>query len=483
MYVLSIDQGTTGTTTVLYDSHGKTAGKAYRELRQIYPQPGWVEHDPMEIWETVRATVEEVCSAHPATIAAIGITNQRETTILWDKNTGLPVYNAVVWQCRRTVDSCRRLREHEDVFRKKTGLTLDAYFSGTKIKWILENTKGCRIDDIFFGTVDSWLIWKLTGGRFHATDYTNASRTLLYNITEKRWDEELCRIMGIPLSILPEVKKSMDDYGVVRSIPALEGIPIFGVAGDQQAALFGQTCFGKGQIKNTYGTGCFLVMNTGSEAIFSRRGLITTLAVDERGEPCYALEGSIFIAGAAIQWLRDELRILENSSDSEEAARSVADNGGVYLVPAFVGLGAPHWDMEARGALVGLTRGANRNHVIRAALESMAYQTRDVLVTMERETGMETGKLAVDGGASSNDFLMQFQADIIDKPVVRPSIIESTSLGVAYMAGRKAGIWRSGEDLTRLKSHTDEFVPSMDSETRERLLQGWQKALRQAMTR
>ena len=481
MYILSIDQGTTGTTAALYDQSGSMAGKAYREFTQIYPKPGWVEHDPLEIWQTVIDCMEELLSLYPKKIATIGITNQRETTILWDRKSGVPIYNAIVWQCRRTADYCERLREHEDLFRSKTGLPLDAYLSGTKIKWILENVKGYRLDDILFGTVDSWLIWKLTGGNVHATDYTNASRTLLFDIHEKQWDQGLCSLLGIPLSILPQVKKSMDIYGVVESIPSLSDIPILGVAGDQQAALFGQTCFKKGQIKNTYGTGCFMIMNTGSEAISSKKGLITTLAVDGKGEPCYALEGSIFIAGAAIQWLRDELKILENASDSEDAACAVEDNGGVYLVPAFVGLGAPHWDMQARGVLVGLTRGTNRNHIIRAALESMAYQTHDVLSTMEEETGIRTKRLAVDGGASANNFLMQFQADIINRRITRPSLIESTSQGAAYLAGLRAGIWKDHKELTGLKTYKKEFVPSRNEKRRKRLLEGWQKALRQAM--
>jgi glycerol kinase len=483
MYVLSIDQGTTGTTTVLYDQSGKIAGKAYRELSQVYPRPGWVEHDPMEIWQTVMDTVEELCSHYPQEIAAIGITNQRETAILWDRKTGTPIYNAIVWQCRRTADYCERLLEHEALFRRKTGLPVDPYFSGTKIKWILENSTGYRLDDLLFGTVDTWLIWKLTGGKVHATDYTNGSRTLLFDIREKRWDQELCRLLGIPLGILPEVRKSIDDYGVVETVPWIAGIPILAVTGDQQAALFGQTCFAKGQIKNTYGTGCFVVMNTGSEAITSNTGLITTLAVNGSGDPCYALEGSIFIAGAAIQWLRDELRIIEDSSDSEAAALSVGDNGGVYLVPAFVGLGAPHWNMQARGTLVGLTRGTNRNHIIRAALESMAYQTHDVLSTMEQETEMKTERLAVDGGAASNNFLMQFQSDIIGKPVVRPTLIESTSLGAAYMAGLKAGLWRNSEELACLKTYDREFMPSMDETNRKELIEGWRKALRQTLVK
>ncbi len=427
MYILSIDQGTTGTTTILYNSNGKMVDKAYREFTQIYPHPGWVEHDPMEIWQTVIDSIEELRSRRSEKISAIGITNQRETTVMWNKKTGIPIYNGIVWQCRRTTDDCKALGIYETLFHKKTGLPVDAYFSGTKVKWLLENTKGYNIDEILFGTIDTWLIWKLTGGKVHATDYTNASRTLFFNIVKKEWDKELCEILNIPMSICPEVKQSMDDFGTVESIPSIAGTPIYGNAGDQQAALFGQTCFEKGEMKNTYGTGCFLLMNSGSQAIFSNKGLITTLAVDGNGKPCYALEGSVFIAGAAIQWLRDELKILKNASDSEKAANQLDDNGGIYLVPAFVGLGAPHWNMEARGTIVGLTRGTKRNHIIRAALEAMAYQTLDVLTIMEEETGIKTQKLAVDGGASANNFLMQFQADIIDRPVIRSSFIESTS--------------------------------------------------------
>ncbi len=480
MYILAIDQGTTGTTTVLYDEKGRIVDKAYREFTQIYPRPGWVEHDPMEIWQTVVDTVKELCSHHTRKIAAIGITNQRETTILWDRQTGNPIHNAIVWQCRRTAHICEQFQNHEDLFRSKTGLPVDAYFSGTKIKWILDNAKGYEKDNLLFGNVSTWLIWKLTNGKVHATDYTNASRTLIFNIVEKKWDEELCDLLNIPMPALPQVKKSIDDYGAVESIPELRGVPIFGVAGDQQAALFGQACFDSGQIKSTYGTGCFLLMNTGAEAVLSKKGLITTLAINRNGEPCYALEGSVFIAGAAIQWLRDELKTIEKSADSEQAALSVDDNGGVYMVPAFVGLGAPHWDMQARGVIVGLTRGANRNHIIRAALESIAYQAYDVLSTMEQETGFTAEKLAVDGGAVENGFLMQFQADLIEKPVIRPTVIESTSLGAAYLAGLKAGVWKNSEELNRLKSIEKEFIPSMPDNIRTDLLAGWQKALRQA---
>jgi len=480
-YILSIDQGTTGTTSALYDRAGGMVSKAYREFGQIYPQPGWVEHDPQKIWQTVVDTIRALPARRDGEVTAVGITNQRETTVVWDKVTGAPIHNAIVWQCRRTADECERLREHDELFRNKTGLPLDPYFSGTKIKWILKNAKAYDRDNILFGTIDSWLIWKLTGGRVHATDYTNASRTLIFDIRNRCWEPQLCDLLTVPIDILPQVRRSIDDYGVVETIPELAGVPIRGVAGDQQAALFGQACFERGQIKNTYGTGCFVVMNTGDEAVSSRRGLITTLAVAGSGEVSYALEGSIFIAGAAVQWLRDELKILDKASDSEKAAQAVSDNGGVYLVPAFVGLGAPHWDMHARGALVGLTRGSNRNHVIRAALEAMAYQSHDVLTTMESETGVDRKKLAVDGGAAANNFLLQFQADISDRPILRPSVIESTSLGVAYMAGLGSGVWKDSGELVRLKSYEREFLPSVNSERRAALLEGWRQALRKAM--
>lgn len=480
--VLAIDQGTTGTTAVLVDKECRIFAKSYRELTQIYPQPGWVEHDPVEIWQTVLDTIAEIRGQYQGKIRAVGITNQRETTIVWNKRTGAPVYNAIVWQCRRTTDVCDELKPHSQQFLEKTGLPVDAYFSVTKIQWILENIQGFDRDDLLFGTVDTWLIWKLTQGQVHATDFTNASRTLIFNILEKDWDRDLCRLLGIPLAILPEVKRSCDDYGEVAAVPGLEGLPILGVAGDQQAALFGQTGFAKGQIKNTYGTGCFLLLNTGEHPIFSQKGLLSTLAVNGAGDPCFALEGSIFVGGAAIQWLRDEMGLLENSTQSEECARAVTDNAGVYLVPAFVGLGAPHWIMEARGILTGLTRSANKNHVIRAALESMAYQTSDVLALMQAETGVEIQQLFVDGGAAANDFLMQFQADILDARVARPDVIESTSLGAAFLAGLKAGFWENNQELIESKSINRIFEPEMNPETRKQLLAGWQKALRQALT-
>lgn len=483
MYILAIDQGTTGTTTILYNQQGQLVDKAYRPFRQIYPKPGWVEHDPEEIWQTVLDTVDELLSRNDGKISALGITNQRETTLLWDGKTGKPIYNAIVWQCRRTADYCTSLKnEHSALFKQKTGLPIDAYFSGTKIKWLLDNVPDLDRGNLKFGTIDSWLIWKLTAGKVHATDYTNASRTLLFNIVDKNWDRQLCNIMDIPQSILPDVHKSADDYGFVHSIPALNGVPITGVVGDQQAALFGQRCFNPGQLKNTYGTGCFLLFNTGQDLVYSDHGLLTTLAADGSGNPCYALEGAVFIAGAAIQWLRDELGIISNAAQSEGAALSVEDNAGVYLVPAFVGLGAPHWNMQARGTIVGLTRGANKNHIIRAVLESMAYQTLDIVRTMEQETGTVISKIDVDGGATTNQFLMQFQSDILNVPLVKPDMVETTALGTAYLAGIKSGFWKDSSELLALDRSEHQYEPGMDAKKREKLIKGWQRALRQACT-
>lgn len=482
-YILTIDQGTTGTTSVLYDRQGRMIGTAYKEITQIYPEPGWVEHDPVEIWESVKETCDKLLALYPGQVAAIGITNQRETTIVWEKKSGRPIHNAIVWQCRRTAPLCEKLKPKEPLFHSKTGLPVDAYFSGTKIRWLLDKYPDLSPDDLLFGTVDTWLIWQLTAGKIHATDYTNASRTLIFNLLDKKWDKELGDELGIPFAMLPEVKRSMDDYGQVEIRGRLQGIPILGVAGDQQAALFGHAGFMRGDVKNTYGTGCFLLMNTGDKAIFSRHGLLTTLAVNNRGEPCFALEGSVFIGGAAVQWLRDELNILETSQQSEEAALSVKNNGGVYLVPAFVGLGAPHWDMQARGVLTGLTRGIKRAHVVRAAVESMAFQTFDVLKAMEQDAGLEMEKLAVDGGAVANDFLLQFQADIINRKVVRPTVIESTSLGAAYLAGLKSGFWRDHQELIKIRAVEREFSPEMDNTERELLLSGWQRAVRQTLAK
>jgi len=484
MYILAIDQGTTGTTTILYNQKGQLIDKAYRQFTQIYPKPGWVEHDPNEIWQTVLDTVEELTSRNQGKIIAVGITNQRETTILWDGLTGEPVHNAIVWQCRRTADACNKLQEkHSALFKQKTGLPIDAYFSGTKIKWLLDHVPDLDLDNLKFGTIDSWLIWKLTGGAVHATDYSNASRTLLFNIVDRQWDKELCDIMGVPLSILPSVRKSADDYDTVSSIPDLKGVPIAGVVGDQQAALFGQRCFSPGQLKNTYGTGCFLLVNTGQELVYSDHGLLTTLAVDGLGDPCYALEGAVFIAGAAVQWLRDELGLIKDAAETETAALAVDDNAGVYLVPAFVGLGAPHWDMQARGTIVGLTRGANKNHIIRAALESMAYQTHDIVRIMEQETGTEINEIDVDGGATMNQFLMQFQSDILNVSLVKPDMVETTALGAAYVAGLESGFWADRTAILSLDRPQQHYEPKMDTAERTHLIEGWQKALRQTLAK
>ena len=483
MYILTIDQGTTGTRAILYDQKGQIVQSVYEEFTQYYPEPGWVEHDPLEIWRTVVNTVNRLIRNYRGQIAAVGITNQRETTVVWDKVTGKPVYHAIVWQCRRTAPICENLKKYEPIFQARTGLPLDAYFSGTKIKWILQRIGGLATDRLLFGTIDSWLIWKLTKGQVHATDFTNASRTLLFNIIDKIWDGELAQIIGVPLSMLPKVKNSLDDFGTVEAIEGLQGVPIYGVAGDQQAALFGQGCVERGTVKNTYGTGCFAILNLGDSFQLSQQGLLTTLAINREGKPCYALEGSIFIGGAVIQWLRDELKLIAKAADSEAAAREVSDNNGVYIVPAFVGLGAPHWDMDARGIITGLTRGANRNHLIRAALESIAFQSYDVLTLMERETRIAIEQLVVDGGAVANNFLMQFQADILNRPVMRPAIIESTSLGVAYLAGLKAGFWTDIEAIVKLKKVDRTFEPSMTANIREKYLKGWQKALRQVKTK
>jgi len=480
--VLCIDQGTTGSRAVLYDSTGTAFRIAYREFTQIFPQPSWVEHDPSEIWETVLSTIGEVLNGFDGTIVAIGITNQRETTILWDKTTGRPLHNAIVWQCRRTAGLCEKYRPHQDMIREKTGLPLDAYFSATKIRWLLDTLKPSNTDNIAFGTIDSWLVWNLTGGKRHVTDVTNASRTLLYNIHTRDWDDELLALFDIPRQMLPEVLESAADFGDVTKIGALTGVPVHGVAGDQQSALFGQGCFTPGTTKNTYGTGCFMVMNTGNDPI-SDQSLVTTLAVSGDGSPCYALEGSIFIAGAAVQWLRDELGIIQSAAETESIARSIPDNGGVYLVPAFSGLGAPYWDMEARGIITGLTRGTGKAHIVRAALESMALQTLDVLDAMERASNKRIERLMVDGGAVANDFLMQFQADIIDRPVVRPVSKESTALGAAMIAGLGAGFWHSSAELAGLNGVEKIFYPAMDDDQRERIVSGWRTAVEQARYR
>ena len=482
MAILAIDQGTTGTTCILYDTDAQILAKAYREITQFYPRAGWVEHDPEEIWQSVVQCVRELKVHDAWPVTAIGITNQRETTIVWDKKTGKPVHPAIVWQCRRTSDLCQRYGAEGERIMAKTGLQLDAYFSATKIRWILDHYADLNPDTLLFGTVDSWLLWKLTGGKVHATDYTNASRTLLFNIREKEWDDELLTLFAIPKSMLPEVKNSMDDFGCVTALEELEGVPIKALAGDQQAALFGQCCFEPGSIKNTYGTGCFMVMNTGETFIRSHHGLLTTLALNAEGNPCYALEGSVFIGGAVIQWLRDGLQLLRHAAESEAMAREAGSNGGVYLVPAFVGLGAPHWNMEARGTLVGLTRGTNRNHIVRAALESIAYQSCDLFKAMVADTGVSPKALMVDGGAVGNAFLMQFQADLLDLPLLVPTQSEATSLGIAFLAGLQSGVWLSTNELRELQQAGRSFVPAMETEAREEILSGWQKALRQTLT-
>ncbi len=490
-YVLALDQGTTSCRALLFDREGNIVGVAQKEFSQIYPRAGWVEHNPEEIWSTQYGVIAELVAKtriNPGEIAALGITNQRETTVVWDKHTGEPVYNAIVWQCRRTADICDRLKSKglEDTFRSKTGLVLDAYFSGTKVKWILDHVDGARAKalkgDLLAGTMDTWLIWKLTGGQLHVTDYSNASRTLLFNIRKLNWDEELLKELEVPAQMLPRVKSSSQVLGYTGPGQFLgHKVPIAGVAGDQQAALFGQVCFEPGMVKNTYGTGCFMLMNTGNRLYSSKNGLLTTIAWGIDGQVEYALEGSIFIAGAAIQWLRDGLRILEESPDSEYFAGKVEDAGGVYLVPAFVGLGAPYWDMKARGAILGLTRGSTKEHLIRAALDSLAYQTRDVLGAMEADSGIQLKTLRVDGAAVANNLLMQFQADILGTAVERPRVIETTALGAAYLAGLAVGFWKDKNELTGNWQLERRFECRMESTQREKLYSGWKRAVERSM--
>lgn len=489
-YVLSLDQGTTSSRAILFDKQANIIGVAQKEFRQIYPQPGWVEHDPTEIWGSILGVIGEVLGQtgiKAGEIASIGITNQRETTVVWDKNTGKPVYNAIVWQCRRSAGICDELKSRglEETIRAKTGLVVDAYFSGTKIKWILDNAEGAREKaekgELLFGTIDTWLIWKLTGGAVHVTDYSNASRTLIYNIYDLKWDQELLDALNIPATMLPEVKASSEIYGYTHAPEFFgEEVPIAGVAGDQQAALFGQTCFEAGMAKNTYGTGCFMLMNTGEKAVKSNSGLLTTIAWGLDGKVEYALEGSIFIAGAAIQWLRDGLKILDTAVDSEYYASKVEGTDGVYVVPAFAGLGAPYWDMYARGAIFGLTRGSTKNHLIRATLDSLAYQTKDVLTAMETDSEIKLQALRVDGGAAANNLLMQFQADILGVNVERPQVIETTALGAAYLAGLAVGFWNKDEIKNNWQVDA-RFTPKMQKETGEKLYKGWQKAVRRTM--
>ncbi|WP_150538497.1 glycerol kinase GlpK [Actinobacillus vicugnae] len=490
-YIIALDQGTTSSRAVLLDKNANIVEVAQREFTQIYPQPGWVEHNPMEIWATQSSTLNEVVAKAGITsdkIAAIGITNQRETTIVWEKETGKPVYNAIVWQCRRTADTCTKLKAdgHEAYIRKTTGLVVDPYFSGTKVKWILDNVEGVREKaergELLFGTVDTWLVWKLTQGRVHVTDYTNASRTMLFNIHTKQWDDKMLELLNIPRSMLPEVRNSSDVYGETN-IGGKGGvrIPVAGIAGDQQAALYGHLCVEAGQAKNTYGTGCFMLMNTGDEAVESQNGLVTTIACNAKGGPCYALEGSIFMGGASIQWLRDELKIIHDSKDSEYFATKVDSTNGVYVVPAFTGLGAPYWDPYARGAILGLSRGANRNHIVRATLESIAYQTRDVLDAMQSDSGKHLATLRVDGGAVANNFLMQFQADILNANVERPVVREVTALGAAYLAGLAVGFWKDLQELRGKASIERTFIPDADEAKRTRRYAGWRKAVKRAL--
>lgn len=488
-YILALDQGTTSSRAIIFDRKGDIVDVAQQEFTQFFPQAAWVEHDAVEIWETQLKVAREVLGKNNISsgqIAAIGITNQRETTVVWNKKTGKPVGKAIVWQDRRTAGICDDLksRGYEDVFRKSTGLVLDAYFSGTKLKWILDNVEGVRAaaekGELLFGTIDSWLIWKLTNGAVHATDYSNASRTLMYNIHELKWDEKLLEILGVPAVMLPEVRPSSGQFGLTDASWLGAGIPIGGVAGDQQAALFGQACQQPGMAKNTYGTGCFMLMNTGEKAVLSESGLLTTIAWGLNGKVTYALEGSVFIAGAAIQWLRDGLHLIDESPDSEYYALKVEDTAGVYVVPAFAGLGAPYWDMYARGAIFGLTRGTTKAHLIRATLQSLAYQTKDVLEAMEKDSGISLKKLKVDGGASANDLLMQFQADILDTAVERPKVVETTALGAAYLAGLSVGYLTMDEIIENWQLDRT-FFPQMDENWRNEKYAGWKKAIQRTM--
>lgn len=487
-YVMAIDQGTTSTRAIIFDKIGNIKGTSQKEFRQIFPQPGWVEHDPTEIWASVLSVITEVLaenSISPKQIATIGITNQRETTVIWDKVTGLPIYNALVWQSRQTEKICDSLRKagHEETFRAKTGLLIDPYFSGTKAAWILDRVEGARKraerGELLFGTIDTWIIWKLTGGAAHVTDYSNASRTLMYNIYDLKWDEELLELLNVPASILPKVCSSSEIYGTTSPQHFFgEEVTISGAAGDQQAALFGQACFKEGMAKNTYGTGCFMLMNTGEKQVRSDNGLLTTLAWGIDGKVQYALEGSIFVAGSAVQWLRDGLRMFQRADLSEGYANRVDSTNGVYVVPAFVGLGTPYWDPDARGAIFGITRGTEKEHFIRATLESIAYQACDVLKAMEQDAGLELSSLRVDGGASLNNFLMQFQSDILGVEVDRPKISETTALGAAYLAGLAVGYWESIDEIDQIWALDQKYQPVMDDETRQGLYRGWKCAIK-----
>ena len=486
-YVMALDSGTTSNRCILFNEKGEMCSVAQKEFTQYFPKPGWVEHNAEEIWSSQLEVAQQAMAninATAADIAAIGITNQRETTIVWDKESGEPVYQAIVWQCRRTSEYCDSLKEKglTDKFRKKTGLVIDAYFSGTKVKWILDNVDGAREragrGELLFGTVETWLIWKLTKGAVHVTDYSNASRTMLFNINTLQWDAEILAELGIPASMLPEAKPSSCIYGEADAGFFGAPIPIAGAAGDQQAALFGQTCFQKGEAKNTYGTGCFLLMNTGEKPVYSENGLVTTIAWGMDGKVNYALEGSIFVAGAAIQWLRDEMQLIDSSQVSEYMAQKVEDTNGCYVVPAFTGLGAPHWDQYARGTIVGLTRGVNKYHIIRATLESLAYQVNDVLRAMEADSGIKLSALKVDGGASANNFLMQTQANLSNAPVKRPQCVETTAMGAAYLAGIAVGYWKSKDEVLTNWAIDRVFEPDIEADTREKMLRGWTKAVR-----
>ena len=486
-YIIALDSGTTSNRCILFNEKGEMCSVAQKEFRQIFPHPGWVEHNANEIWSTqlgVAVEAVEKIGASGDQIAAIGITNQRETTIVWDKKTGEPVYNAIVWQCRRTAEYCDSLKAKglTEVFKKKTGLVIDAYFSGTKLKWILDNVEGAREraerGELLFGTVETWLIWKLTKGRCHVTDYSNASRTMLFNINTLEWDEDILKELNIPKCMLPKAMPSSCVYGYCDSQFFGREIPIAGAAGDQQAALFGQTCFNPGDAKNTYGTGCFMLMNTGEKPVFSKNGLVTTIAWGLDGKVNYALEGSIFVAGAAIQWLRDELRLIDSAPDSEYMANKVKDTNGCYVVPAFTGLGAPHWDQYARGAIVGLTRGVNKYHIIRATLDSLCYQTNDVLKAMEADSGIKLASLKVDGGASANNYLMQTQSNIINAPVHRPCCVETTAMGAAYLAGLAVGYWKDKDEVIKNWAIDKVFIPDITEEKRTSMINGWEKAVK-----
>ncbi len=488
-YVMAIDQGTTSSRAILFNKSGEIIKVTQKEFGQIFPKPGWVEHNASEIWSSVQSVVAEVLTdVKPEEIATIGITNQRETTVVWDKNTGVPIYNAIVWQSRQTMDICEELKAKDlnETFRAKTGLLIDAYFSGTKVKWMLDNVEGAREKaekgDLLCGTIDTWLVWKMTGGKVHVTDYSNASRTLMYNIYDLKWDDELLDYLTVPAKMLPEVKQSSELYGNTdkESFQGLE-LPISGMAGDQQAALFGQTCFESGMAKNTYGTGCFMLMNTGEKAVPSENGLLTTIAWGVDGKVEYALEGSIFVAGSAVQWLRDGLRMFRDAKDSELYATRVQGSDGVYVVPAFVGLGAPYWDSEVRGSIFGLTRGTTKEHLVRATLESLTYQTKDVLSAMESDSGIKLARLRVDGGAVANDLLLQIQSDILGVPVERPICIETTALGAAYLAGLAVGFWADKQDIIKNFGIDREFDPKMEKEDSDKLYAGWQKAVKAAM--